>query len=162
MKGNTILYFMHRKTMHKQQLMKGVTDKVGWSGFQKKSEFQIHIGRGCPILKNNFQPVSNIVLWISIQTIQKYMVKINSLDHIGHHSKSGNTILRPVGILKNKQCVCRSPKYKSNSAKIGAPSGFSWRLKIGHILVIFKTEDLKTQILTFEDLKTVLFCRILP
>ena len=42
----------------------------------------------------------------------------------------------------------------------GAPSGFSWRLKIGHIWGIFKTEDLKIQILTFEDLKTVLFCHI--
>ena len=39
-----------------------------------------------------------------------------------------------------------------------APSGFCWRLKIGHIWWNFKTEDLKIQILTFEDLKTVLFC----
>ena len=49
-----------------------------------------------------------------------------------------------------------------NTMNNGAPSGFSWRLKIGHIWGIFKTEDLKIQILTFEDLKTVLFCHILP
>ena len=44
----------------------------------------------------------------------------------------------------------------------GAPSGFSRRLKIGQILGIFKSEDLKIQFARFEDLKTALFCHFLP
>ena len=44
----------------------------------------------------------------------------------------------------------------------GPPSRFSWRLKFGHIWGIFETKELKIQILKFEDLKTVLFCHIIP
>ena len=104
--------------MHKQQLMKGISDRVGWPGFQRNLSSKSISTEVVQSWKIIFNLSLMIVLWISIQTIQKYIVKINSLDHIGHHSKSGNTILRPVGILKNKRCVCRSPKYKTNSAKI--------------------------------------------
>ena len=52
--------------------------------------------------------------------------------------------------------IMRKPK------KMGLPAAFpeDWRLAI--FGGIFKTEDLKIQILTFEDVKTVLFCHILP
>ena len=63
-------------------------------------------------------------------------------------SSSDTPVAESLGIRQSLAC--------------GAPSGFSWRLKIGHIWGIFKTKDLKIQILTFEDLKTVLFCHILP
>ena len=44
----------------------------------------------------------------------------------------------------------------------GAPRVFSWRLKIDQIWGFIKTEDLKMQLLRYEDLKTALFWHFFP
>ena len=44
----------------------------------------------------------------------------------------------------------------------GAPSGFSWRLKIGQIWGFFKTEDLKIQFLRIEDWRQHYFVIFYP
>ena len=50
--------------------------------------------------------------------------------------------------------VCKIPNlWEGGGASLGAPCVFSWRLKIGQIWGIFKTEDLKIQFARFEDLK---------